>query len=142
MRINNWQWGAVILAGLIMGQATAPGAWAISEVPAPGKSDSLPSATPVQPQQPQIQPQQFIPGVTIEVQPATPMPRPGIPEIGLQGEAIGKSIDIQIPGMGSVGALPKFDFGLDLLYTPKQTPTPEDPSKDDVVIKGTLKHRF
>jgi hypothetical protein len=143
MSTNTWHLGAVLLAGLIAAAAGAPSAFALSEVPAPGKTDALPVTpqvpAPAQPQQ--VQPQQVIPGVTIEVAPSA-IPRPGMPEIGLQSDQIGKSIDIHIPGMGSVGVLPKFDLGLELLYTPRQDPVPEDTSKDDVIIKGTLKHRF
>jgi hypothetical protein len=140
MRDNTWHLGAVLLAGLIVAVAGAPSAFALSEVPATGKADALP-VTP-QTQLEQAVPQQIIPGVTFGVSPSGAMPRPGMPEIGLQGDQIGKSIDIQIPGMGSVGVLPKLDFGLELLYTPRQEPVQEDNSKDDVLIKGTLKHRF
>lgn len=137
---NTWHMGAVLLAGLIAAAAGAPSALAITEVPVTPKSDALP-VTPQAAPAP-AQPQQVMPGVTIEVQPSAALPRPGMPEIGLQGEQIGKSIDIHIPGMGSVGVLPKFDLGLELLYTPRQEPIQEDPSKEDVIIRGTLKHRF
>jgi hypothetical protein len=56
--------------------------------------------------------------------------------------------EIRIPGLGKLGVLPKMDFGLELLYgaaeqkqpegTPEVAPTPED----DLMIRGTVKHRF
>lgn len=62
---------------------------------------------------------------------------------------------VNIPGIGYIGTLPKFDFGLELLYgTPDETkfdmkdvPTTPQPGtgeakEDDVIIRGTLKHRF
>jgi hypothetical protein len=53
--------------------------------------------------------------------------------------------EVKIPGIGSVGTLPKLDFGLELLYGANGTgPAPEKPapSNDDMVIRGTLTHRF
>jgi hypothetical protein len=59
--------------------------------------------------------------------------------------------EITIPGIGSVGKLPKLDFGLELLYGAKNPPdslqfdqhsldqhTPDN----DMQIKGTLSHKF
>lgn len=88
---------------------------------------------------------------------ATAQPQPG-------GEAaVGKPLDlsddsanpagetgteIRIPGLGKLGVLPKMDFGLELLYgaaeqkpsagAVEQTPNPDD----DMMIRGTVKHRF
>ncbi len=54
-----------------------------------------------------------------------------------------------IPGLGLLGVLPKMDFGLELLYgaaeTPVQATEPSDlqlPTEDDLMIRGTVKHRF
>ncbi|MDX2158861.1 MAG: hypothetical protein SFW09_20350 [Hyphomicrobiaceae bacterium] len=57
-------------------------------------------------------------------------------------------VEVRIPGLGKLGVLPKFDFGLELLYGvgeqksgtgDRQAPlSPED----DVQIRGSLKHRF
>jgi hypothetical protein len=78
-------------------------------------------------------------------QPGTPIVSP------LDTEGTGVSIDqrgteIRIPGLGKLGVLPKFDFGLDLLYgvnEPKpMTPGEHGPATDDVQIRGSLKHRF
>ena len=56
--------------------------------------------------------------------------------------------EIRIPGLGKLGVLPKMDFGLELLYgaaeqkpsagAVEQTPNPDD----DMMIRGTVKHRF
>jgi len=56
--------------------------------------------------------------------------------------------EIRIPGLGKLGVLPKMDFGLELLYgaaeqkpsagAVEQTPNPDD----DIMIRGTVKHRF
>ncbi|MEZ5853212.1 MAG: hypothetical protein R3D67_00145 [Hyphomicrobiaceae bacterium] len=57
-------------------------------------------------------------------------------------------VEVRIPGLGKLGVLPKFDFGLELLYglneakgrdTPDRLPTNGD---DDVQIRGSFKHRF
>ncbi|MEM7619785.1 MAG: hypothetical protein AAF228_04885 [Pseudomonadota bacterium] len=53
------------------------------------------------------------------------------------------NIEINIPGIGKLGELPKIDFGLELLYgkdEPKIDEAQETP--DDVTIRGSVKHRF
>jgi hypothetical protein len=61
------------------------------------------------------------------------------------GDAKGDT-ELNIPGIGSVGSLPKLDFGLELLYGGGNSgPAPDQPlddKKDDVLIKGTIRHRF
>lgn len=58
-------------------------------------------------------------------------------------------VEVRIPGLGKLGVLPKFDFGLELLYgvndqksieieRQRQQLTPND----DMQIRGSLKHRF
>lgn len=58
----------------------------------------------------------------------------------------GSGTEVTIPGVGSVGTLPKLDFGLELLYAPQaniQSPLQDQRTPDnDVQIKGTLKHKF
>ena len=53
---------------------------------------------------------------------------------------------ISIPGLGTVGGLPKMDFGLELLYgnkTPEEVVRePEAGESDDFRIRGSIKHRF
>jgi hypothetical protein len=59
---------------------------------------------------------------------------------------LGKSsgTEVRIPGLGTVGVLPKLDFGLELLYgANEQKGLPQDKTDpDDVQIRGTIKHRF
>ena len=51
--------------------------------------------------------------------------------------------EVRIPGIGTVGVLPKLDFGLELLYSNEQKgPFPDKSSPDDVQLRGTIKHRF
>lgn len=56
--------------------------------------------------------------------------------------------EIRIPGLGKLGVLPKMDFGLELLYGAADQKTPIDPTEsapnpdDDIMIRGTVKHRF
>ena len=48
------------------------------------------------------------------------------------------------PGLGSLGVLPKLDFGLELLYGDNQplVVVPEENNAEGLRIQGTLKHRF
>ncbi len=91
---------------------------------------------------------------------ATPEGQGGAPVVKpLDTTGTGTSIDnsnggteIRIPGLGRLGVLPKFDFGLELLYgvnepkgtePPVRTPHNSVPgADDDVQIRGSLKHRF
>ncbi|MGO9544908.1 MAG: hypothetical protein ACLPPF_08950 [Rhodomicrobium sp.] len=60
--------------------------------------------------------------------------------------------EVTIPGIGSVGTLPKLDFGLELLYGSKLAPDalqldqhnfdPHVPDDGGMQIKGTLSHKF
>jgi hypothetical protein len=63
------------------------------------------------------------------------------PELNL-GKTSGT--EVRIPGIGTVGILPKLDFGLELLYgANEQKGIPQDQTNpDDVRIRGTIKHRF
>jgi hypothetical protein len=56
-------------------------------------------------------------------------------------------LEVRIPGLGKLGVLPKFDFGLELLYGVNDAKTPEadklrPDQTDDARIRGSLKHRF
>lgn len=60
-----------------------------------------------------------------------------------------KGLEVRIPGLGSLGVLPKMDFGLELLYG--ASGTPEEAKQDeenltnengDLRVRGTVKHRF
>jgi hypothetical protein len=52
--------------------------------------------------------------------------------------------EVRIPGIGTVGVLPKLDFGLELLYgaNEQKGPIPDKSGSDDVQLRGTIKHRF
>jgi hypothetical protein len=64
------------------------------------------------------------------------------------GSSSSAGTEVRIPGLGKLGVLPKMDFGLELLYgaaeqkrqdsPPEVAPTPDD----DLMIRGTVKHRF
>ena len=52
---------------------------------------------------------------------------------------------LSIPGLGTVGVLPKMDFGLELLYGSNQPSADireQDEEADDLRIRGSIKHRF
>jgi hypothetical protein len=61
------------------------------------------------------------------------------PSTGQTGET-----ELAIPGIGTIGKVPKLDFGLELLYggSGQGAEAPADEQKDDVLIKGKIKHRF
>ncbi len=63
----------------------------------------------------------------------------GVPSVG---RAAGP--EIRIPGLGTIGELPKLDFGLELLYgaTSPQNGPRDDKSDAGAQIRGTLKYRF
>ncbi|MGF1622247.1 MAG: hypothetical protein ACFCUR_16735 [Rhodomicrobiaceae bacterium] len=53
--------------------------------------------------------------------------------------------ELKIPGVGSIGKLPKLDFGLELLYggdSEQGTNSAGSGQNDDVLIKGKIRHRF
>lgn len=57
-------------------------------------------------------------------------------------------VEVRIPGLGKLGVLPKFDFGLELLYGVNEqkandTERQGQPAPgEDVQIRGSLKHKF
>lgn len=57
-----------------------------------------------------------------------------------------KGTDLIIPGLGTLATLPKLDFGLELLYGPKNGPEAlqldQHAPDSDMQIKGTLSHKF
>jgi hypothetical protein len=91
---------------------------------------------PAQPQtaQPSPKPQRQAPGGEREL----PLTDPGAAKSG--------GTELRIPGIGSLGTVPKLDFGLDLLYGNGNDPVgeqrPIENENQDVTIKGTLRHRF
>jgi hypothetical protein len=70
--------------------------------------------------------------------------------LGLSDETTPKSegTEVRIPGLGKLGVLPKMDFGLELLYGAADQKQPEGPPQgapnpdEDLMIRGTVKHRF
>lgn len=77
---------------------------------------------------------------------------PALPQLNLKdtGTSVAgpSGVEVRIPGLGKLGVLPKFDFGLELLYgvNEQKAPEAERPGHpapgDDVQIRGSLKHRF
>jgi len=60
-----------------------------------------------------------------------------------------KPVELNAPGasgLGKLGSLPKMDFGLELLYGASETKTqdvqPLDDARDDLTIRGSVKHKF
>lgn len=82
--------------------------------------------------------------------PATGVAQPGMPPVQLQDPSSsapkGEGTEVTIPGLGTVGVIPKLDFGLELLYGAKENPAamPEPPQANDgeLQIRGTIRHRF
>lgn len=55
--------------------------------------------------------------------------------------------EVRIPGLGTIGVLPKLDFGLELLYGAtgkdgKVDPDEELAPSEDLTVKGRLKQTF
>lgn len=87
-------------------------------------------------------------------QPAPEAPAANL-NIDEQGGATGLSLttpadgtsetELSIPGVGTIGKIPKLDFGLELLYgnSADETPNAEvESQQNDVLIKGKIRHRF
>ncbi len=84
-------------------------------------------------------------------EPQAPAEAPADKPLGLSDEtapAPETGTEIRIPGLGRLGVLPKMDFGLELLYGAAEQKQPEGPPEaapnpeDDLMIRGTVKHRF
>jgi hypothetical protein len=54
------------------------------------------------------------------------------------------STEVKIPGLGTVGVLPKLDLGLELLHGASESKGPAEDKRapDDVQLRGTIKYRF
>ncbi|MEZ5775745.1 MAG: hypothetical protein R3D33_13860 [Hyphomicrobiaceae bacterium] len=51
--------------------------------------------------------------------------------------------EVRIPGLGSLGVLPKLDFGLELLYGPQDRSSVDpESSPEDLTVRGSLSHTF
>ena len=69
--------------------------------------------------------------------PAAATPATGLPRTGTE---------IRIPGLGPIGSLPKFDFGLELLYGASEPRGVREElnktDQGDLQIRGTIKYKF
>jgi hypothetical protein len=52
--------------------------------------------------------------------------------------------EVRIPGVGTVGVLPKLDLGLEILHgaNEQKGPLQDKTDPDDVQLRGTVKYRF
>jgi hypothetical protein len=59
-----------------------------------------------------------------------------------------KGTPVRIPGLGTLGVIPKMDFGLELLYgvndpsNPAKRPELKTTDADEPLIRGAIKHKF
>ena len=77
------------------------------------------------------------PGASVSV-PAAPLAADSLPAA--------KGTPVRIPGLGTLGVIPKMDFGLELLYGAadqgSKRPDPGKTEQDDVLVGGRIKHTF
>jgi hypothetical protein len=108
-----------------------------AETVAPPQQQSTTQAAPLTPFGQQL----TVPGKMPQQTPADPL--------AITGKDNGT--EVTIPGIGSVGKLPKLDFGLELLYGAKNAPESlqldqhsldQQVPEKDMQIKGTLSHKF
>lgn len=75
-------------------------------------------------------------------QAVAPSAQLGVPSVGQKSSGT----EIKVPGLGTIGALPKLDFGLELLYgasgQQQQLGPLDDKLDSGAQIRGTLKYRF
>lgn len=59
---------------------------------------------------------------------------------------VAKGTPVRIPGLGTLGVIPKIDFGLELLYGAAEPNSkrsePNKPDQDDVLAGARIKHKF
>lgn len=76
---------------------------------------------------------------------------PGVAVAPAGGDAVvaprSGGTEIRIPGLGSLGVLPKMDFGLELLYGAAEQKSSDESRSlgngaDDLAIKGTIRKKF
>lgn len=113
-----------------MAAAAAGDARAFTETPVTKQGTQSAPAMQAQPTAPQLQVQKPENGTGLQL--STP------------SDAKSGGTEIKVPGVGSVGVIPKLDFGLELLYGGNNNTAAERPleNKDDVQIKGSITHRF
>ena len=81
--------------------------------------------------------------------PGKTLPQGPVDPLAITGKD--KGTEVTIPGIGTVGKLPKLDFGLELLYGARSAPEPlqldqhsldQRLPENDMKIKGTLSYKF
>lgn len=90
-----------------------------------------------------------------EEKPASEAPGSSAPAAGVNSPDEGAKppkdgTEVNIPGLGKLGTLPKMDFGLELLYGANENKPVEAepanpsavPEPEDLTIRGTMKHSF
>jgi hypothetical protein len=91
--------------------------------------------------------QPSVPGITIDK--ASTPGASGV-ELNLSTPQAATGTEIQIPGLGTIGVLPKMDFGLELLYGANNTGAPEsqfdlnaqEELPDALTVRGQIKNKF
>jgi hypothetical protein len=71
--------------------------------------------------------------------------QPNVAPVAPDAPPTSKGMPVRIPGLGTLGMIPKMDFGLELLYGAAEQAKRSDPSKpenDDVLVGGRIKHKF
>ena len=121
----------LIIVGMMCASVSAANAFEQTQMGASG----IPSSASQSERTANNKPQSVIPGVSLAA-----------PE---QNSSESKGLEVRLPGFGVIGTLPKFDFGLELLYgndrdknnaeNPSQLPSLGD---EPLVIHGSLKHKF
>jgi hypothetical protein len=79
--------------------------------------------------------------------PAQSAPASSAPTAGITAPAVPKTgTEIRLPGLGQIGSLPKFDFGLELLYGASEPKgVREEMNKteqNDLQVRGILKFKL
>jgi hypothetical protein len=70
-----------------------------------------------------------------------------VPQVNVP-ETSSKGTPVRIPGLGTLGVIPKMDFGLELLYgvadptNPVKRPELKSTDADEPLIRGAIKHKF
>ncbi len=124
--------GVALACGIALSLAQISGAEAFTPEPVAPPSANTQQLTPLQGGQQQQ------PGLLSQM-----------PQVQLNDPQPAKKegTEVTIPGFGSVGTLPKLDFGLELLYGPKSgseglQQLDQHGQEGDVQIRGSLTHKF
>ena len=79
-------------------------------------------------------------------QPETQQVQPAAAPLSADPIPASKGTTVRIPGLGTLGVIPKMDFGLELLYGAAdqqgKRPDPSKTEQDDVLVGGRIKHKF